>query len=314
MRENANGPRWAAKPIAILYGVTAFFGTSLLFAQEQAAPPQSSSQHQHHHDESQSTGEHASASKHDNPTGDDDNSSETGHVPPGPPQHPIPEMPYKDMASMMQMDDTEWLGRALLDQFEWRNTRAGSAGEWEAEAWYGGDYNKLWFRTEGERVDNSMEGARAELFWDRIFSRWWSVQAGAREDFGSGPPRTWAGAGVQGLAPYWFDVEATFYVGEQGRTAARVKSEYDLLFTQRLILQPEGEVNLYGKADPERHLGSGVSDLELALRLRYEIRREFAPYVGLVWSRRFGATADRALAAGEDISELQFVAGVRAWF
>jgi copper resistance protein B len=120
--------------------------------------------------------------------------------------------------------------------------------------------------------------------------------------------------GVQGLAPYWFNIEATFYVGEQGRTAVRLKTEYELLFTQRLILQPEGEANLYGKADAARQLGSGLSNLELGLRLRYEVRREFAPYIGVVWSRSFRGTADWVRASGGSASDVQFVAGLRAWF
>jgi uncharacterized protein involved in copper resistance len=116
------------------------------------------------------------------------------------------------------------------------------------------------------------------------------------------------------LAPQWFDIEGTLYVGDAGRTAARFQARYELLFTQRLILEPELETNLYGKSDPERSVGSGVSDLEFGLRLRYEIRREFAPYIGLTWTQAFGETADFRRAAGEDASELRAVAGVRVWF
>lgn len=240
--------------------------------------------------------------------------SEAAHVPPDPPQHPIRDMPYPEMAETMQMDDTARTSKVLLDQLEWRNTAEGSAAVWDAEAWYGGDINKIWLRSEGERVASTTQNAHADLLWDHTFSRWWGVQVGGRQDFGAGPRRTWAAIGVQGLAPYWFDTEATFYVGEQGRTALRLKTEYELLFTQRLILQPEGEANLYGKADPARHLGSGLSDLELGLRLRYEVRREFAPYVGVVWARSFGGTADRVRESGRDPSDVQFVAGLRAWF
>ena len=244
----------------------------------------------------------------------DANTSEAEHVPPDPPKHSMEEMPYRAMAEMMQMDDRERYGKVLLDQLEWRDTSEGCARAWDIEAWYGSDYNKAWLRTEGDRVDGHSEDARAELFWDRILSRWWHLQAGARQDFGEGPSRTWAAVGVQGLAPYWFEVEATLYAGEQGRTAARLKAEYELLLTQRLILQPEAEANLYGKSDRERGLGSGLSDVEAALRLRYEIRREFAPYVGVVWSRRFGDTADLARASGSDTNDLQVVAGFRIWF
>jgi len=138
------------------------------------------------------------------------------------------------------------------------------------------------------------------------------------ESSGRCPPgiRPWTDAhvGVEGLAPYWFDTEATFYVGEQDRTAARLKAEYDILLTQRLILRPEAEANLYGKSDPARQVGSGLSDLDAGIRLRYELRREFAPYVGLAWTRLFDATAGQARAAGADTSDIQVVAGLRIWF
>ena len=240
--------------------------------------------------------------------------SPAAHVPPEPPQHVMSDMPYHQMAAMMQMDDAARTGMVLLDQLEWRDSADGSAAVWDAEGWYGGDYDKVWVRTEGERVDGATQNARVDLLWDRVVARWWNVQAGAREDFGQGPARTWAAIGVQGLAPYWFDTEATFYVGDAGRTALRLKMEYELLLTQRLILQPEGEANLYGKADPARRLGSGLSDLEIGLRLRYEVRREFAPYFGVVWSRNFGGTADLVREAGGSASDVQLVAGVRAWF
>lgn len=248
------------------------------------------------------------------PALNEDTSSATPHEPPDTPPHPMGDIPYPRMAALMQMDDTSRTSMVLFDQFEWRNTAVGSALAWDTEAWYGGDINKVWLRSEGERGAGTTQNARADLLWDHIFARWWSVQAGGRQDFGVGSGRTWAAIGVQGLAPYWFDTEATFYVGEQGRTAMRLKSEYELLFTQRLILQPEAEANLYGKSDPARQLGSGLSDLELGLRLRYEVRRELAPYLGVVWSRQFGGTADRVRESGGNPSDVQFVAGVRAWF
>jgi copper resistance protein B len=238
--------------------------------------------------------------------------SEQEHVAPDPPQHVMGAMPYKAMTGMMQMDDTAQVGKVLVDQFEW--LAHSNAAVWDAQAWYGDDYNKVWIKTEGERTPGRTQDARVELTWDRIVARWWSVQAGARHDFGEGPPRTWAAIGVEGLAPYWFDVEATFYVAEAGRTAVRLKAEYDLLFTQRLILQPQAEANLYGRDDRERNLGSGISDLEVGLRLRYEIRREIAPYLGLTWQKRFGRTADFARAAGEDSNDVRIAAGIRFWF
>jgi copper resistance protein B len=264
----------------------------------------------HHHGSLQNPGPQSPAA----PMPDDqDAASEAAHVPPDPPRHSMGDMPYREMAVMMQMDDRGHTGTLLFDQLERRNTAAGNAAVWGVEGWYGGDTNKVWLRSEGERVGGRTQNARAELSWDHAFARWWSVQTGGRQDFGTGPGRTWAAIGVQGLAPYWFNTEATFYVGEQGRTAVRLKTEYELLLTQRLILQPEGEANLYGKSDPARQLGSGLSDLEIGLRLRYEVRREFAPYIGVVWSRQFGGTADRVRESGGNPSDVQFVVGVRAW-
>jgi len=240
--------------------------------------------------------------------------SDTGHVAPAPPETPMYDMSQREMTQMMEMNDTAALGKLLVDQLEWRDGDGTNGPAWDAQAWYGTDYNKLWFKTEGLRVDGVTEDARAELLWDRIFSRWWSVQAGARYDFGNGPSRGWLALGVEGLAPYFFEIEATAYVGDAGRTAARFRAQYDLLLTQRLILQPELEVNAYGKDDPARQIGAGFSDLQLGLRLRYEIRREFAPYVGIAWFRRLGKTADLVQASGQDPSVLQAVAGIRFWF
>ena len=150
--------------------------------------------------------------------------------------------------------------------------------------------------------------------WGRMFSRWWDVVAGVRQDFRPGDPQTWVGVGVQGLAPYWFEVEATGYVGAGGRTLARVEAEYELLLTNRLILQPLAEVEFFGKSDPERGIGAGLSTIEGGLRLRYELRREFAPYVGLSWERRFFGTADFARAAGEEVGGARVAFGLRTWF
>jgi copper resistance protein B len=236
------------------------------------------------------------------------------HVSPAPPAKPMPDMPHQKMAEMMRMDDTAPIGMVIFDRLEWRDAPGPNVGSWDAQAWYGGDYHKVWFKTEGERAGGQTENARAELLWDRVVARWWGLQAGARQDFGAGPSRTWLTIGTQGLAPQRFEVEAALYLGDQGRTAARFAAEYELLLTQRLILQPRLEMNLYGKSDPQRGLGSGLSTLEIGLRLRYEIRREFAPYLGLTSNRAFGGTADMRRADGEGISDTRLVAGVRVWF
>jgi copper resistance protein B len=231
-----------------------------------------------------------------------------------PPQPVMGDMSYKEMAAMMQMDDSHRFGKVMLDQLEWRDAHEGDTLAWEAQGWYGGDYNKLWIKTEGERIKGKTVESSADILLDRVITRWWDLQAGARQDFGKGPARTWLALGLQGLAPYWVDAEATLYVGEEGRTAVRLKASWDLLLTQRLILQPYSEINLYGKSDPKRQVGSGVSDLEISFRLRYEVRREIAPYVGVGWFRSFGETAQLARSAGEGTDEVQLVAGLHVWF
>jgi len=215
---------------------------------------------------------------------------------------------------VMDMADNAPLGMLLIDQLEAFRDRDAKGQSWEAEGWYGNDENKLWVRTEGERSRGTLEDGDLEAFWNHNIATYWSTQLGGRQDLGEGPNRSWAAFGVQGLAPYWFEVEATGYVGASGRTAARLRADYDMLFTQRVILQPEAEINLYGENDPQRRIGSGVSDVQFGLRLRYEIRRQFAPYIGVNWVRRIGTTADYARQDHQPILDRQIVAGVRIWF
>lgn len=212
------------------------------------------------------------------------------------------------------MIDNRPLGMLRVDQLEAVHGRDADGQAWEVQGWYGNDIDKLRLSSEGERREGRVEDAEVELLWSHAVAPFWDTQLGLREDLGDGPSRHWAAFGIQGLAPYWVELEATAYVGPSGRTAARVRVEYELLFTQRLILQPELELNLYGRHDPATHTGQGLSDAKLGLRLRYEIRREFAPYVGVVWVHRFGSSAYYARQAGERATDRQFVAGVRFWF
>lgn len=214
----------------------------------------------------------------------------------------------------LTMHGAALFGMLLFDQLEAFDGNRGSGQTWEAQGWYGNDVNKVWVRSEGDRSRGTIEDGDVEVFWNRNVATFWSTQLGVRHELGDGRGRNWAAFGIQGLAPYWFELEATGYVGPSGRTAARVRADYELLFTQRLILQPEFEVNLYGKSDSARRIGRGLSDAQLGLRLRYEIRRQFAPYVGVVWTRRFGATADFARDDHQAIVDRQWVAGVRIWF
>lgn len=243
-----------------------------------------------------------------------DNTSEREHVAPAPPQLQMHDMPPSRMTDMMGMNDRALFGQVLVDQLEWRSSNGKDIQSWDAEAWYGSDYTKLWLKTEGERSGGDIRHAGSELLVDRVFARWWSVQAGVRHESGEGPDRDWLAFGVHGLAPYFLKVEATGYVGGNGRTALQLKTGYDLLLTQRLILRPSLELNLHGKSDAARGIGSGLSDGRFGLRLRYEVRREFAPYAGFSGERLFGKTRDHSRAAGEDPSRMSWVAGVRFWF
>jgi copper resistance protein B len=223
-------------------------------------------------------------------------------------------VPSASSAAMMDMNDTESQSSVLIDQLELRAGEGETAGAWQGEAWYGGDYDKLWIRSEGLWPAGEGASGRAEVLWDRIVSRWWSLQAGARYDAGGGPGRGWGAIGLEGLAPYWFDVQATLYVGEAGRFATRVLAERDLLLTQRLILQPEAELNAYTRADPARALGAGLTNLEAALRMRYEVRRELAPYLGVGWISALGESGRLEHARGLPSRAWQMLLGVRAWF
>jgi copper resistance protein B len=223
--------------------------------------------------------------------------AQTADAPAGLPAHEMLEDPFN---RSVVFDELE-LGRS-------------DALRWDANAWLGYSFDRLAVRTEGERVDGDTERAELQLLWSHAFARWWDVVAGARADFEPGSSRSWAAFGVQGLAPYRFDLEATAFVGDHGDTAARFETQYDLAVTPRLIVQPQLELNWHGQADRERRIGSGLSSMEAGLRLRYEVRREVAPYVGLVRERLFGGTADFARSAGRDPDDTSLVAGIRLRF
>lgn len=202
----------------------------------------------------------------------------------------------------------------LFNRLEAFDGDHGRGEAWEGQAWIGGDLNRLWLRSEGERAGGHTESADLEVLYGRSVSPWWDVVAGLRHDFKPGPPQTWAAFGVQGLAPYMLEVSATAYVGKSGRTAANIEVEYELLLTNRLILQPLLEADIHGKDDPQRGIGSGLSTVEAGLRLRYEFTRRFAPYIGVVHERALGGTADLRRAAGEPTDDSFVVAGIRFWF
>lgn len=213
------------------------------------------------------------------------------------------------------MDDDPVLGKVMIDQLETRRTEGNDPWVLEADAWIGKDWHKAWFKADVEYVDSETEQADVQARYSRAIAPFWDFQLGLRHDFKPDEEtRDWAVLGFRGLAPYFFDMDAAFYVGENGRTQLSFDTEYEIMLTQRWVLAPELQVNLFGKKDPARGHGSGLSDLELGLRLRYEIRREFAPYIGMNLESKWGGTADLAKDEGKDTRDIQYVAGIRAWF
>lgn len=205
----------------------------------------------------------------------------------------------------------ENMGGVLLNRLE-RTQQQTSA--YELLAVYGQPFNRAVLKADGVLANTRVQDARTELLWAQGLDAFWDRQLGARLDSGALPSRTWAALGVQGIAPYWFNVEATAYLGEQGRSAVRLAVEYDVLLTQKLLLQPRLESSFYGQTDAARNLGSGLSDATLGLRLRYEIEREFAPYLGVERANKFAGSANFARAAGEATGQNRWVAGLRIWF
>ncbi len=220
-----------------------------------------------------------------------------------------------------QVMDEEKFGTVTVDQLEIRNNDSGgNTLNWDIQGWYGGDRDKLWVKTEGASTTSSTKEGDAELqlLYSRMISPFWDVQFGVRHDlkFGPGPNlnRTYAVVGLQGLAPYWFEVEPALFVSEKGDVSARFQGTYDLLFTQRLIAQGRFETSAALQDDPEFDVGSGFNNVGVGVRLRYEITREFAPYVGVSWKRSLGNTADLIRAKGNNIDNTSVNFGIRMRF
>ena len=205
--------------------------------------------------------------------------------------------------------------RFLIDRLEAGIGDGRETYSWDAHFWIGGDIDKLWLKSEGEGAfGGEFEGVETQALWSHAIDPWFDLQAGIRQDFRPGPDRTHLVLGIQGLAPYWFEVEGALFLSSEGELTAGVEAEYDLRLTQQLILQPRVELNLSAQNAPEIGLGSGLSQASGGLRLRYEIIPEFAPYVGVEYERAFGRTEDSRLAAGEDTEGWRLLLGLRTWF
>jgi copper resistance protein B len=203
-----------------------------------------------------------------------------------------------------------------LDQFEGRTNGSDNAFRWDGEGWIGTDTNRLWIKSEGFVNQGTVSDGDQEALYDRPIPRlrYFDGQVGVRADLDSGPAREWAALGIEGLAPYFFEFAPTLYIRDGGNVAGRVNGSYDVLITQRWIVQPQAELNFYSKDDPARGIGSGFSDLDAGIRLRYEVRRKFAPYIGFAYSGKYGGTATYARRAGETVSNPTFVFGLRIWY
>ena len=200
-----------------------------------------------------------------------------------------------------------------LAEAQFRNGRDGF--EWNGEAWYGGDINRLWVKSEGDgNFGRSVEKAEVQALYSHAIGPYFNVQGGLRYDFKPNPSRVYATIGLEGLAPGFFEVDGALFLSNKGELLARAEAYYDQRITQRLILQPRAEINFAAQSTRETGTGAGLSDAEIGLRLRYDIRREFAPYVGVQYRRAFGDTRRYLREAGEDPGGFSLLTGVHMWF
>ena len=243
-----------------------------------------------------------------------------GHGMVAEPKTPLPAITDADRAAAFPALTTshahhsQWFSKVLVDELETWEADDGRALRWGAQAWVGSDLGRVWLRGGGGRVGGVTEAAAVELLFGRGISPWWDVVAGVRHDVRPGDGRDYLAVGLIGMAPYKFEVDATAYLGESGQSALRLEAEYEALLGARWVLQPKLEAAFYGKDEPARGIGQGLNTLEAGLRLRYEVRRRFAPYVGVAWERAYGQAARLRRMDGADVSDLHVVAGVRLWF
>ncbi|MCW8830932.1 MAG: copper resistance protein B [Gammaproteobacteria bacterium] len=213
------------------------------------------------------------------------------------------------------MDDDPLLYKVSIDQLEKRySSNHSDPLILEADAWIGKDINKLWLKADAEKVDGELEELELQVLYRRAVDAYWDFTVGWKHNSKPRPKSDWLALGFTGLAPYWFEVDAAVYIADDGQTNLNLNLEYEWMLTQQWVLSPEAEINLYSKDDDATEIGAGLSSSQLGLRLKYEIYRELAPYIGINWNQKFGGTADHARSTGETSSDTQFVIGLSAWF
>ena len=244
-----------------------------------------------------------------------------GEPPPSPPTDHYADRRFSpaEMAEarrrMMRESGGQTMATVMLDLGEYQAREGHDGYRWDAEAWLGGDVNRLVVKSQGEGVARKgVEAAEVQALYSRAVGPYFNLQAGVRHDFRPGAPRTYAVLGFEGLAPYWFEVEGAVFLSDRGDVLGRLEGYYDQRLTQRLVLQPRVEFSLSAQDIPENRIGAGLASAELGLRLRYEISRRFAPYIGVSHEAKTGQTARYARIDGEDPTTTSFVAGVRIWF
>ena len=205
--------------------------------------------------------------------------------------------------------------KILIDQAEARIRRGGDGYFLNAEAWYGGDINKAWFKTEVEGDFGSKpEQAEFQALWSHAIDPWYDFQTGLRYDAAPDSNTAHLVVGVQGLAPYWIEIDAAAFLSTRGDLTARFEAEHDVRITQKLILQPRAELDFALQDIPREAIGAGLSTGELGLRLRYQVTQQFGPYLGVAYDRAFGDTRKFRRREGEGLGGFSFVTGVRFWF
>ena len=229
------------------------------------------------------------------------------------------QFPPAEMArarrKMMAEEGGQTLSQVMFNLVEYQARQGRDGYRWDGEAWFGGDINRLTLKSEGEGAfRDGVEAAEIQALYSRAIGPYFNLQAGVRYDFKPNPSRAYAVLGFEGLAPYWFEVEGAAFLSDKGDLLGRVEGYYDQRLTQRLVLQPRVELNFAAQDVPENRIGAGLSNAELGLRLRYEITRKLAPYVGVSYDAKSGQTARYARDDGEDPTTTSFVAGVRIWF